>query len=295
MNTGRLYEFMVLGKLLNFSQAAKALYITQSVLSRHMQDLEKETGVSLLNRTTHGVTLTEAGKILLNQSPDLLNQAESVVRRLRDQNMPAKGSVRIGMGLEFSYSNSIRTFIKTFLTRYPDIDFHYDVYSINTPMETVLQYDLFFTPCAYHALPPDTRQILSRKHGTLVVLPANHALISRTAISLPQLYGQTLIVPYAQELFGPYAQNWMLIDKATHGHISVIKVDNLSTALFLVSMGKGICVASRYIKNMLPVETTSVSISGTHCCFNEYLYYNEKGNGIAKLFFEEFQNGRLSN
>lgn len=39
MNTARLYEFMVLSKVLNFSKAAKVLYISQSVLSRHIQEL----------------------------------------------------------------------------------------------------------------------------------------------------------------------------------------------------------------------------------------------------------------
>ena len=113
--------------------------------------------------------------------------------------------------------------------------------------------------------------------------------MARSAVSLHQLVGQTIIVPHAQELFGPYAQNWMLAEKATKGRISIIKVDNLSTALFLVSMGKGICIAPRYVKNMISSETFIVSISDQNCRFDEYLYYNETGNGAAKLFFEEFQ------
>ncbi len=47
-----------------FSKAADALYISQSVLTKHIQELEKELGVPLLNRTTHAATLTDAGRIL---------------------------------------------------------------------------------------------------------------------------------------------------------------------------------------------------------------------------------------
>ena len=127
-----------------------------------------------------------------------------------------------------------------------------------------------------------------RHHGTHAILPPQHPLISTSAIYLHQLAGQTIIVPHAQELFGPYAQNWMLAEKATKNQISIIKVDNLPTALFLVSMGKGICIAPRYAKNLMPSDTFDIAISDSGCRFDEYLYFNETTNEAAKLFYEEF-------
>lgn len=294
MNTGMLYEFLVLSKLLNYSKAAVALYISQSVLTKHMQALEKEMGIPLLLRTTHGVTLTEAGKVLAKEAPELLGKCDSILRRLRNKNIPARSSIRIGMGLEFSYSNHIRQFFHAFLQRYPDIELQYDVAVTNTPSRIVTQYDLLFTPCVYHDLPPDVIHILSQQHGTLAMLPPGHPLMVLPAVSLHQLSGQTIIVPYADELFGPYAQNWMLVQKATRGQVTSIKVDNLSTALFLVTMGKGICIAPRYAKNLLPAESFTLNISDRNCRFDEYLYYHETGNGTAKLFFEEFQRAMSS-
>ena len=289
MNTGRLYEFLVLSKLLSYSKAASALYISQSVLTKHIQELEKEAGLPLFHRTTHGVTLTEAGRVLAKDAPELINKCESALRRLRSQNMPAQGSIRIGIGLEFSYSGHIRKFFQAFLERYPDIDLKYDILPGSTPSSVMTQYDLFFTPCVYHDIPETTSRLFSRHHGTFAILPPGHPLMAKNAISLHNLAGQTIIVPHADELFGPYAQNWMLAEKATRGQTSIIKVDNLSTALFLVTMGKGICIAPQYVKNMLPAETFIVSIGDRNCRFDEYLYYNENGNGAAKLFFEEFQ------
>jgi len=289
MTTGKLYEFLVLSKLLSFSKAAEALYISQSVLTKHIKSLEEEIGVPLFLRTTHGVALTEAGRILAKDAPELINKCDSAIRRLRSKNIPAKGSVRIGIGLEFSYSNHIKKFIQSFLERYPDIDLKYDVLPGNTPCSLASQYDLFFTPCTYHDIPSNMTQHFCRHHGTFAILPPSHPLMSKSTISLYQLTGQTIIVPHADELFGPYAQNWMLADKVTRGQISTIKVDNLSTALFLVTMGKGICIAPLYAKNMVPPETFIVSISETKCRFDEYLYYNETNNGAAKLFFEEFK------
>lgn len=290
MNTGRIYEFLVLAKLLNFSKAADALYISQSVLSKHIQELEEELGCPVLTRNTHGVALTEAGKVLLKEAPRLINKCDSALRRLRSRNSWSKGSVRVGIAMEFAYSNHIRQSFQTFSARYPDIELKYDVFSGNMPNHVAGEYDILFTPCIYHDTPENIRRIMIRRHGTYAILPPQHPLISTAAIYLHQLIGQTIIVPYAQELFGPYAQNRMLAEKATKGQLSIIKVDNLSTALFLVSMGKGICIAPRYVKNMLSPETFIVSISDQNCRFDEYLYYNETGNDAAKLFFEEYQN-----
>ena len=42
MNTERLYEFLVLSHVLNYTRLAKALYISQPILTRHIQALEAE-------------------------------------------------------------------------------------------------------------------------------------------------------------------------------------------------------------------------------------------------------------
>ena len=287
MNTGRIYEFLVLSRLLSYSKAADALYISQSVLTKHIQELEKELDCRLLTRTTHGVALTEAGRVLAKEAPELINKCDGALRRLRSRSVWSQGSVNIGIALEFSYSNHIRGFFQDFSRRYPDIELKYDVFSGSTPSEVASRYDILFTPCVYYDLPDHIHGHLLRRHGTHVILPPQHPMINRSAIYLHQLTGQTIIVPHAQELFGPYAQNWMLAEKATKGQISTIKVDNLPTALFLVSMGKGVCIAPRYAKNLTPQDTFDVAVSDPNCRFDEYLYYNETGNDAARLFCEE--------
>lgn len=288
MNTTRVYEFLVLSKVLSYSKAAKALYISQSVLSRHIQDLEEELGTSLFTRTTHGVTLTEAGRVFAREAQGLLDKCDRTLSLLRSQSRPTSGSVRVALGLELSYSGHIRQFLQQFSRMYPEIGLTYKVLPGSTPVRVLQEYDVVFTPCAYPELPASVRQLFVRHHDTHLILPPNHAMISKPAVYLHQLAGETVIVPHAGEPFGPYARNWMLAEKATRGQVSNIKVDNLSTALLLVSMGKGVCIAPRYVKNLMSQDTFDVTISDRNCKFDEYLYYNDTGNGAAELFFEEF-------
>ena len=63
INFLNLEYFLVAAEELNFTRAAKKLYISQQSLSSHISNLEKEFDVVLFNRTSP-LTLTYAGRAL---------------------------------------------------------------------------------------------------------------------------------------------------------------------------------------------------------------------------------------
>ena len=60
----QLRMFLTLSDTLNFSKAAEQLFISQPALTKAIQDLEEELGLTLFERTTRSVRLTEAGQQL---------------------------------------------------------------------------------------------------------------------------------------------------------------------------------------------------------------------------------------
>lgn len=289
MTTERLYEFLILSKTLNYSTAAQNLYISQSVLSKHMKSMEEELNVRLLERTTHGVSLTAAGLLLAQKASGLLEQCEQAVNTIHLQSLPLQGTIRIACCLELSYASHIQVFISRFMERYPDISVTLFVSANGTPEDFLEEYDLVFTPCEYQNTAPYIQAQLLRIHGTFAVLPPGHPLLSRPSLLLRELESETMIVPFMEELFGPYAKNWQLAKRYAHNHIHCICTPNLSTALFLVSIGQGIAIVPRYARHMLANNMIMIGISNPDCQFREYLYYCSKHeNSAAKLFFQEF-------
>jgi len=71
----RLKSFLVASEHLNFSEAAKHLHLAQSTISHHIKLLEGELGVELFDRSGHGLTLTEAGRLLLPWARKIIQQA----------------------------------------------------------------------------------------------------------------------------------------------------------------------------------------------------------------------------
>ncbi|SHJ88292.1 LysR family transcriptional regulator [Paramaledivibacter caminithermalis] len=82
MNIQYLKAFYMTVKANSISKAAKLLHLTQPGLSMQIQSLEKELGVSLLNRSNKGVELTEAGKIVFDYATTILSLQDNIERDL---------------------------------------------------------------------------------------------------------------------------------------------------------------------------------------------------------------------
>src|ERR1700676_5791833 len=70
--------------------AEKKLHTAQPSLSRQIRDLEYEVGVSLMNRSVHGIELTAAGRAFLDHARLALTQAEAAGEAARRGAPPLK-------------------------------------------------------------------------------------------------------------------------------------------------------------------------------------------------------------
>ena len=84
MELRQLKYFVKSAEYLNFSEAAKHLYITQSTLSQQIKQLEFELGFSLFYRNSRCIELTEAGEEFLPFAKRTIQDAEDGVQRLFD-------------------------------------------------------------------------------------------------------------------------------------------------------------------------------------------------------------------
>ncbi|MDG6106379.1 LysR family transcriptional regulator [Dactylosporangium aurantiacum] len=86
MDTLELRElryFVAVAEELHFGRAARRLGIAQPPLSRAVRQLERRIGVTLLDRDRHGVALTAAGGVLLDEARAILDATAAAARRTR--------------------------------------------------------------------------------------------------------------------------------------------------------------------------------------------------------------------
>ena len=66
----------------SFSGAAESLYLSQSAVSQQVATLEREVGMSLLERTTAGPKLTDAGRALVSHTDAIICRLDEAEREL---------------------------------------------------------------------------------------------------------------------------------------------------------------------------------------------------------------------
>ena len=91
-----LRYFVVVAELNNVSKAAQKLRVAQPALSRQIRDLEEELRVPLLERTSRGVSLTEAGKVFATGAREVLARADEAVKSVRAVARGESGEVHLG-------------------------------------------------------------------------------------------------------------------------------------------------------------------------------------------------------
>lgn len=92
-----LRYFVAVAEELNFSAAARRLHMAASPLSQRIKDLEHELGQQLFDRSTHHVTLTDAGAALLPLARDVLERVGAIPWKLREATTPQRSTVFLGM------------------------------------------------------------------------------------------------------------------------------------------------------------------------------------------------------
>lgn len=78
MELRQLEYFAAICKEMHFSRAAENLCTTQSNLSQQIKFLEKELGIPLFDRIGKKIALTDAGRILLEQSQLIFERVDYI-------------------------------------------------------------------------------------------------------------------------------------------------------------------------------------------------------------------------
>jgi len=121
MTFRQLETFLAVARAKNFTRAGEALHVSQSTLSQHVLELERELGVRLFDRLGRAVTLTEAGRLLEEQATRIAAAVAGARRTIDELKGLERGSLVIGASTTPGIY-VLPSVIGTFRRRYPGID-----------------------------------------------------------------------------------------------------------------------------------------------------------------------------
>lgn len=186
MYNSELDTFLAVVEAGSFSQAAQKLYISTSAVVQQMNLLESRLNVQLFVRSTHGVKLTSAGIELKRWSKRIIadcQEAEQALSKYQQTLVFASGYLN-GQTLSshllplFQKSHPDLQIYFMEISDYQQIPPEVDLLEMAYAKEPLNEQDFSFIPCTVSPL--------------VAVLPADHPLVKKGRLTLPDLAGQEL-------------------------------------------------------------------------------------------------------
>ncbi|HUN94516.1 MAG TPA: LysR family transcriptional regulator [Burkholderiaceae bacterium] len=253
MELRHLRYFVCVADEKNIGRAALRLHISQPPLTRQMQLLEEQLGAQLLRRTSRGVELTDAGRVLYDDARNILAMAERAAERAHKAAQGLLGRVDVAIFGSGIFS-AIPLLLRQFRETCPEVNIVLHNMTKDEQLDALRHQRITL---AFNRLmrPADGLVFETLLTEPLyVAMPSGHRLSARTAVTLKELEGTPLV------LF-PTGSRPSFIDRVhemcrDRGFAPLVaqEVGDVVHAVALVATGFGVC--------LVPHSATSMNMPG---------------------------------
>jgi len=242
IDTLGIQAFMAIADEGSFRKAADALHISQTALTRRLQNLEANLGVKLVERTTRSVALTRIGSDFLPHGHRLLTELGTALVEIRVSGKAQRGDITIAcvptVGVHY-----LPRIIKEYSARYPNNRIKILDHLSSGVTEAVLRREAEFGIRQGGSQHPELTSISLLRDRYVLICRDDHPLADRKKLSWKQLQAYPLIVP------SHVMTNRALLDAALGADNLVLQsyfeVQRSSTAVGMVAEGVAAAVVPR--------------------------------------------------
>ncbi|WP_096202975.1 LysR family transcriptional regulator [Bacillus sp. FJAT-45350] len=194
MELRQIQYFIEVAKREHVTEAADAMHVAQSAVSRQIFNLESELGVNLFIREGRNVRLTPIGRIFLKHMRDAMQVIDNGKREIEEFLDPERGTIRIGF--PSSMANYILpTAISTFRELYPDVKFKLSQGSYHYLIEEVIRGEIDMAIIG--PVPTEVKKIKGDAlflESIVALIPTNHPLAKKSSLKLSQLENDSFVL-----------------------------------------------------------------------------------------------------
>ncbi len=287
MDINQLKCFISVARTLNFSEAARRNYVSQSTVSRYIIELEKEFGVQLFIRSHRDVLLTNEGKTLLPYAIEIvetLEKATSIIKQMHDG---GKGRIIAACDpTSFAFPTKC---IREFRKKYPDITV--DVKELDCSGNiniTSGEFDFCFMPRDMLPESSGVESIVTHNEQLFVVAEAKSSTAKKKNISVAELADEKLLL--LSENVSPILY-MEIMDLYRTFHICpdiAGTFDDVKSMYMAVASGMGISIVPSSLAEFTSVKScTCVPLSDADTSITYVMAWNKAAaNPVSKHFLE---------
>lgn len=247
-----LRYFVAVAQQRSFRAAALLLHVSQPPLTRQIHQLEEALGVLLLDRKPRGVELTEAGRVLLTEAQNILALTEQALVHTRLAGQGQLGRLDIGV-FGSAILDIIPRIVLAFRKAHPKVEIVMHNLDREGQLKALRERRIMVGFNRFFGEEPDLQWETLLSERMLVAVPMRHGFADRKQISLKDLRDEPLVfyprpprpgaAGFVQHLLRMFHQRGITPNVAH-------EVDDVVTAVALVSSGLGLCMVVESAKNL---------------------------------------------
>lgn len=250
MELRHLRYFVAVASERNFTRAAERLHMAQPPLSRQIQQFEDELGLTLIERGSRPLRLTDGGRLVYEQAVQVLERVDELKAIARRLKQAEQLRFRIGFVASTLYGR-LPELIRRYRAARPDVEV---ILQELTSLEQIAALKDGRIDVGYGRIPfddPLLDRVLLRNERLHVALPSGHALATRDGpFKLEALAGEPLVV-YPKAPRPSYADQVLALFRERGLKPPVVhEVRELQTALGLVAAGSGISLVPASVERL---------------------------------------------
>ena len=241
LETLRLYCDVV--RLRSFSRGAELNFVSQSAASQAVQQLEREVGVALIDRTRRPFAVTPAGQSFYTAASEMLESWEKAKAEIAGVKAQVDGTVRVAAIYSVGL-HDMSHHLQRFMSLYPKVRVQLECLHPHKVVEAVLNDEADVGIMSY---PPQDRALSIvplRSEPMAFVCHPGHRLARRRAVAPEDLAGEPFVA-FDAELTIRKAIDRALRQKNVKVNI-VMAFDNIETIKQAIMIGAGVSLLPRH-------------------------------------------------
>ncbi|CDY75005.1 Transcriptional regulator, LysR family [Caballeronia glathei] len=250
--------FVAVAKHRSLTRAAESLFVTQSALSLTIQHLEDDLGVSLFDRSTRRLDLTQAGEEFLPSAERLLQDFDSSIREMRALGKRERGKVGVA-AVPSVMALLLPEAVAAYIDAFPNIDIYLREDNSEAVQQRIVDGDVDFGICS--PWEPDAELVFEPLFEDCfgVVFAPHHPLAAGDGeLSWEEVSGYR-IVGFSSDL-GMQHQLSHTPGLSQEVREPRYRVSNTSTIETLLARGVGVSIMSALAAQRAPLDRLSMRL-----------------------------------
>ena len=239
MDLERAKLFRDIAQNRSVSKGAKLNGISQSAASQHLQDLEDQLGIPLLDRTSRPLTVTDGGKLYLDMCRDMLRRQDEFQAALERMKAEVEGTVRVASIYSVGLSE-MSQLEQEFSRRYPEAHLEVEYLRPEKVYEAVVTDRADLGLLSYPEATKEVTVLPWRQEEMVVAASPYHALAAKSELRPEDLEGLDFVgfdedLPIRREIDRFLREHHVEVNLTLH-------FDNLQMIKEAVAHGEGVSI-----------------------------------------------------